>query len=69
MRRLLLIVKPYSASEMFVTHNIPSLYELLSKYIYSFRELPSYLPTRQSDNGGDQYCINFNIISSLVLLL
>ena len=37
-RRLLLIVKPYSASEMFVTHNIPSFYELLRKCIYSFRE-------------------------------
>ena len=28
LRRILLIVKPYSASEMFVTHNIPSFYEL-----------------------------------------
>ena len=38
LRRLLLIVKPYSAREMFVTHNIPLFYELLSKCIYSFRE-------------------------------
>ena len=34
-RRLLLIVKPYSATEMFVTHNIPSF---LRKCVYSFRE-------------------------------
>ena len=26
LRRLLLIVKPYSASEMFVTHGIPSFF-------------------------------------------
>ena len=38
LRCLLLIVKPYSASEMFVTHNIPSFYELLRKCIYSIRE-------------------------------
>ena len=38
LRRLLLIVKPYSASEMFVTHNISHHYELLRKCIYSFRE-------------------------------
>ena len=35
LRRLLLIVKPNSASEMFVTHNILSFYELLRKCIYS----------------------------------
>ena len=73
LRRPLLIVKPYSASEMFVTHNIPSFYELLRKCIYSFRERishsankiikackiyrPSYLSTPQSDNGG--FCQNF----------
>ena len=38
LRRLLLIVKPYSASEMFVTHGIPSFFELLRKCIYSFKE-------------------------------
>ena len=38
LRRLLLIVKPYSASEMFVTHGIPSFFQLLRKYIYSFKE-------------------------------
>ena len=32
LRRLLLIVKPYSVSEMFVTHGIPSFFELLRKY-------------------------------------
>ena len=37
-RRVLLIVKPCSASKMFITHNIPSFYELLRKCIYSFRE-------------------------------
>ena len=42
LRQLLLIVKPYSASEMFVTHNIPSVYELLRKCIYSFRECISH---------------------------
>ena len=42
LRRILLIVKPYSASEMFVTHNIPSFYELLRKCIYSFRESISH---------------------------
>ena len=43
LRRLLLIAKPYvSASEMFVTHNIPSFYELLRKCIYSFRERISH---------------------------
>ena len=29
---------PYSASAMFVTHGIPSFYELLRKYIYNFSE-------------------------------
>ena len=29
---------PYSASEMFVTHGIPSFYELLRKFIYNFSE-------------------------------
>ena len=42
LRRLLLIDKPYSASEMFVTHHIPSFYELLSKCIYGFRERISH---------------------------
>ena len=35
LRRLLLIVKPYSARQMFVTHNIPSFSKLLRKCIYS----------------------------------
>ena len=38
LRCLLLIVKSYSACEMFITHNIPSFYELLRKCIYSFRD-------------------------------
>ena len=42
LKRLLLIVKPYSAGEMFVTHNIPSLYQLLRKWIYSFRQRISH---------------------------
>ena len=29
---------PYSASAMFVTHGIPSFYELLRKCIYNFSE-------------------------------
>ena len=36
LRRLLLIKKPYSASTMFVTHGIPSFFELLRKCIYNF---------------------------------
>ena len=36
--RLLCIRMPYSASAMFVTHGIPSLYELLRKCIYNFSE-------------------------------
>ena len=32
LRHILLIVKPYSASEMFATHNIPSFDELLRKW-------------------------------------
>ena len=36
--RLLCIRMPYSASAMFVTHAIPSFYELLRKYIYNFSE-------------------------------
>ena len=36
--RLLCIRMPYSASAMFVTHGIPSFYELLSKCIYNFSE-------------------------------
>ena len=79
-RRLLLIVKPYSATEMFVTHNIPAF---LRKCVYSFREriahsankkqslvyLPSYLSTLQSDNGGDQYCIHFNIFFFSIVII
>ena len=42
LRHLLLIVKPYSAGEMFVAHNIPSFYELLRKCINSFRERISH---------------------------
>ena len=34
--RLLCIRMPYSASAMFVTHGIPSFYELLRKSIYNF---------------------------------
>ena len=36
--RLLDIRMPYSASAMFVTHGIPSFYELLRKCIYNFSE-------------------------------
>ena len=38
LRRLLLIKKPYSASTMFVTHGIPSFFELLRKFIYNFSQ-------------------------------
>ena len=82
LRRLLLIVKPYSASEMFVTHNIPSFYELLSKCIYSFRERISHSANKiikaclspiviihQADNGGDQYCIHFNFIFFSIVII
>ena len=34
LRNLLLIKKPYSASTMFITHGIPSFYELLRTSIY-----------------------------------
>ena len=36
--RLLCLRMPYSASAMFVTHGIPSFYELLRKCIYNFSE-------------------------------
>ena len=38
LRHLLCIRMPYSASAMFVTHDIPSFYELLRKCIYNFSE-------------------------------
>ena len=38
LRRLLCIRMPYSASEMFVIHGIPSFYELLHKYTYIHSE-------------------------------
>ena len=38
LRRLLCIRMPYSASAMFVTHGIPSFYELLRKCINNFSE-------------------------------
>ena len=38
LRNLLLIKKPYSASTMFVTHGIPSFYELLRTNIYKFAD-------------------------------
>ena len=38
LRRLLLIKKTYSASTMFVTHGIPSFFELLRKCIYNFSQ-------------------------------
>ena len=38
LRRLLCVRMPYSASAMFVTHGIPSFYELLRKCIYNFSE-------------------------------
>ena len=38
LRNLLLIKKPYSASTMFVTHGIPSFYELLRTSIYKFAD-------------------------------
>ena len=38
LRRLLLIKKPYSASTMFVTHGIPSFFELLRKCIFNFSQ-------------------------------
>ena len=41
LRRLLCIRMPYSASAMFVTHDIPSFYELLRKCIYNFSQRSS----------------------------
>ena len=38
LRRLLLIKKPYSTSTMFVTHEIPSFFELLRKCIFNFSQ-------------------------------
>ena len=38
LRRLLLIKKTYSASTMFVTHGIPSFFELLRKCIFNFSQ-------------------------------
>ena len=38
LRNLLLIKKPYSASTMFITHGIPSFYELLRTNIYRFAD-------------------------------
>ena len=38
LRRLLCIRMPYSASEMFVSRDIPSFYELLRKCIFDFSE-------------------------------
>ena len=38
LRRLLLIKKTYSASTMFVTHGIPSFFELLLKCIFNFSQ-------------------------------
>ena len=57
---------------MFVTHGIPSFFELLRKCIFKFSQrislssnsiivaclAPLYLFTHPSDNGGDQYYIN-----------
>ena len=63
LRRLLLIVKPYSASKMFVTHNIPSFYELLGKCrsIYSFRE-------RISHSANKIRRLNKNIIIIIIMI-
>ena len=38
LRNLLLIKKPYSESTMFITHGIPSFYELLPTRIYRFAD-------------------------------
>ena len=38
LRRLLLIKNPYSVSAMFVTHGIPSFFELLRKCIFNFSQ-------------------------------
>ena len=57
---------------MFVTHGIPSFFELVRKCIYNFSQRinlssnsiimafwhPLYLFTHPSDNGGDQYYFN-----------
>ena len=78
LRRLLLIKKTYSASTMFVTHGIPSFFELLRKCIYNFSQRISlssnsiivaclYLFTHPPDNGGDQYYIN-NFFLTLIYL-
>ena len=61
---------------MFVTHGIPSFFELLSKYIYSFSQRISLSSSSMitaclarlcslihpSDNGGDQYYFNHNFL-------
>ena len=75
LRNLLLIKKPYSASTMFVTHGIPSFYELLCTSIYRFTDRVSknsnyynsmhdsyilFIFTLPFDNGGDQYIINLH---------
>ena len=41
LRNLLLIKEPYSASTMFITHGIPSFYELLRTSIYRLSDLVS----------------------------
>ena len=38
LRRLLLIVKSYSASEMFVTHGIPSFFNYFGNVLYILKE-------------------------------
>ena len=62
---------PYSASEMFVTHGIPSFYGLHRKCIYNFSECISscrnsiinannidFLIHKALVHGGHQYYIN-----------
>ena len=67
---------------MFVTHGIPSFYELLCKCIYNFSQRislssnsiiwlvwhPLYLYTHPSDNGGDHCTILIIIFLTVIYL-
>ena len=53
LRRLLCIRISYSAREMFVTHGIPSFYELLCKCVYNFSQR-----IRSSGNAIIKACLS-----------
>ena len=52
LRRLLCIRMPYSASAMFVTHGIPSFYELLRKCLSLTLSDPGYFRQLTIRGGG-----------------